>query len=113
MATRMISEREAEIKSFVPQEYWTINAMIGPEGGESIPVKLYGNKNGRLRIDNADDAQKVLDAIEGGSFKVTSVKHAEKQKLPAPPFTTSSLLQEASRKLGFQSQTGLLFKWRG
>ena len=104
VATRMISEREAEIKSFVPQEYWTINAMIGPEGGESIPVKLYGNKNGRLRIDNAEDAQKVLDAIKGGSFKVTSVKHAEKQKLPAPPFTTSSLLQEASRKLGFQSQ---------
>ena len=104
VATRMISEREAEIKSFVPQEYWTIGAVISAEGGDKIPVKFYGSKSGKIRIDNEHDAQAILSALDGERFTVTSVRHAEKQKLPAPPFTTSSLLQEASRKLGFQSQ---------
>ncbi len=103
VATRMITEREEEIRSFVPQEYWTVTVQLG-QGELEFPARLYGNKKGKLRIENSAEAEAVATAIDGGSFKVTGVKHAEKQKLPAPPFTTSSLLQEASRKLGFQSQ---------
>ena len=104
VATRMISEREQEIRDFVPQEYWTVTALLGDENSEVIPARFYGNKSGKLRIENETEASTIVDKISGKSFSVKSVKHAEKQKLPAPPFTTSSLLQEASRKLGFQSQ---------
>ncbi len=104
VATRMISEREQEIRDFVPQEYWTVTAFLGGENSEVIPARFYGNKNGKLRIENEADASSIVDKISSSAFSVKSVKHAEKQKLPAPPFTTSSLLQEASRKLGFQSQ---------
>jgi len=104
VATRMITEREEEIRSFVPQEYWTITALLGTNGSDGIPARFYGNKKGKLRIENNTDASALLDKVSRSTFIVTNVKHAEKQKLPAPPFTTSSLLQEASRKLGFQSQ---------
>ena len=104
IAARIITERELEIRSFVPQEYWTIEAHLLDADGEQVTVKLYGDKDGKLKISNEHEAQTIENAIKSGEFKVVSVKHAQKNKLPAPPFTTSTMQQEASKRLGFQSQ---------
>ena len=104
IAARIITEREHEIKSFVPQEYWTLDSTLLDDDGEQLCAKFFGDKSGKQKIDNADEAQKIEEAVKSGNFKVVSVKHAQKQKLPAPPFTTSTLQQEASKRLGFQTQ---------
>ena len=104
VATRIICEREEEIRAFVPTEYWTIDATLATVEGKDFDVRFYGNKNGRIKLSNEEDAKKVIDAVSVSPFKVSSVKTAKKKRLPAPPFTTSTLLQEASKKLGFQSQ---------
>lgn len=104
IAARIITEREDEIKSFVPQEYWTVDANLLDEDGEKLNAKFFGDKNGKQRIDNENEANTVEAAIKNGEFRVVSVKHVQKQKLPAPPFTTSTLQQEASKRLGFQTQ---------
>jgi len=104
VATRIITEREREIKAFVPQEYWTVDATLTTEGGEKISTRLYGDKRSKIKIANENEASEIASKLNAGKFKVSSVKHAEKQKLPASPFTTSTLQQEASKKLGFQTQ---------
>ena len=104
VATRMIVEREEEIRNFVPVEYWTIDAELKTADGQSFSVRFYGDENGRIRLSCEDDATRVLDAVKSGEFTVKSIKKSKKKKLPAPPFTTSTMQQEASRKLGFQSQ---------
>ena len=104
VATRMIVEREEEIRSFIPVEYWTIDADLKTADGQTFTVRFYGDENGRIRLSCEDDATRVLDAVKSGEFTVKSIKKSKKKKLPAPPFTTSTMQQEASRKLGFQSQ---------
>ncbi len=104
VATRIIVEREEEIRAFVPQEYWTIDALLCPTSGADFTVRFYGDESGRIKLGCEADAQKVLDAVRNSEFKVRSIKKSKKKKLPAPPFTTSTMQQEASRKLGFQSQ---------
>ena len=102
VATRIIVEREKEIRSFIPKEYWTVDASFA-SGDDIVTAHYFGNKNGRVKLECEADAEKVLSKIKGGDFKVVSQKHQEKHKLPAPPFTTSTLQQEASKKLGFPS----------
>ena len=104
VATRMIVEREQEIRDFVPQEYWTIDATLITAEGTPFTVRFYGNEKGRIKLTCEADTLKVVDAVSHGQFKVSSIKKANKKKLPAPPFTTSTMQQEAARKLGFQSQ---------
>ena len=104
VAARIVTEREEEIRAFVPQEYWTIDASLLNQDGEPINVKFYGNKQGKIKLSCESDAKAVEDQINNGSFNVTLVKHAIKYKQPAPPFTTSTLQQEASKQLGYQSQ---------
>ena len=104
VATRIICEREEEIRAFVPVEYWTIDATLATLDNKEFNVRFYGNKKGRIKLNSQEDAKKVLDAVSGSPFSVSSVKTAKKKKLPAPPFTTSTMQQEASKKLGFQSQ---------
>ena len=103
VATRILVERENEISAFVPVEYWTIEAELQNADGKSFSVRFLGDENGKIRLGNESEAKEVLDAINNGKFTVKSVKRADKQKLPAPPFTTSTLQQEASYKLNFQS----------
>ena len=104
VATRMIVEREEEIRSFIPVEYWTIDADLKTADGQTFTVRFYGDENGRIRLSCEDEANRVLEAVREGEFSVKSIKKSKKKKLPAPPFTTSTMQQEASRKLGFQSQ---------
>ena len=104
VATRMIVEREEEIRAFEPVEYWTIEALLCDPEGKEFSVRFVGDKNGKIKLSSEADAMKVLSAIEGRDFTVSSVKRSKKKKLPAPPFTTSTMQQEAAKKLGFQSQ---------
>ncbi len=103
VAMRVITDREEEISSFVPQEYWTLEADL-VTGDAPTLVKFYGNKRGKAKLSCEADTMAVLNKIKDNKFKVVSVKRAEKRKQPAPPFETSSLQQEASIKLGFQAQ---------
>ena len=102
VAARIIVDREDEIRAFVPEEYWTIDAKVGND--TEFTVHFFGTEAGKVRLACEADAMQVVDAVSGKPFHVKSVKHAMRQKPPAPPFTTSTMQQEASRKLGFQSQ---------
>jgi len=104
VATRLIVEREEEIRAFVPTEYWTITAQLLNSQSKGLKAVFYGDKNGKMELGSKEDADKVFDAVTSGNFVVESVKKAIKNRNPAPPFTTSTLQQEASRKLNFRSQ---------
>ncbi len=104
VAARIVCEREEEIRSFVPVEYWNIEAILISDEGKPFSVRFFGDKKGRVEIGSEAEANKILSAIDGKPFNVVSVKRSTRHKLPAPPFTTSTLQQDGYRKLGFQSQ---------
>ena len=105
VATRMVVMREADIESFIPEEYWDVAVKMNAPSlrgrKASFNTRLASIDGVKSDISNADDAQKAVDRIHQAHFAVSSVKMGEKHKAPAAPFTTSSLQQEASRKLGF------------
>ena len=100
VATRMVVDREHEIETFEPEEYWHVSATLR-SGAQRMEARLYALDGKRVQIDNAQQAEAARARIEQGSFTIKSVKRSERRKHPAPPFTTSNLQQEASRKLGF------------
>ena len=100
VATRLVCEREADIKAFVPQEYWSLEAnlaRIAPNLGQ-FKASFYG-KEKKMDLNSEEEVQAVAQAVQTASFSVKSVKRQDKQRNPAPPFITSTLQQEASRKL--------------
>ena len=103
VATRLIVDRENEINRFVPQEYWTIDVTLQTESGEKLDARFFGSRKTKATLASEADAKKVADAVRAGQFTVLSVKRAQKVKQPAAPFTTSTMQQEAAKKLGFQS----------
>lgn len=103
IAVRIIVDREQEIRSFVPAEYWTIDATLVGKDNKTFVVHFYGDGKGKIKLENEADTNKVLDAIRGEKFTVKSIKRSTRKKTPAPPFITSTLQQEASRRLGFRS----------
>lgn len=104
VATRIIVEREEEIRAFDPEEYWTVDAMLLSTDGKPFSVRFYGNAQGKLKLENEQTVNEIVKAIKHAPFEVVGVKNGTRKKMPAPPFTTSTMQQEASKKLGFQSQ---------
>ena len=104
VATRIIVEREEEIRNFTPVEYWTIDTELSPDGKKGFVAHFFGDANGKVRLTCEEDALRVVNAVKDSEFVVKSIKRAKRKKAPVPPFTTSTMQQEAARKLGFQSQ---------
>ena len=104
VATRIIVERENEIREFVPVEYWTVEAELKTSGNNTITARFYGKGAKKIELHSEAETMSVVKEIEGKPFVVKSVKTAVRQNNPTPPFTTSTMQQEASKKLGFQSQ---------
>lgn len=103
VAVRIIVDREEEIRAFKPEEYWSIDAKFIPKGSrKTFTASLYGNVQGKLSIGTKQQADQILADLEGAQYTVQKVKNGTRKKAPAPPFITSTLQQEASRKLGFQ-----------
>ena len=99
VATRMVVDRENEIRAFHPKEYWSLDVTLNRRGKPGSFVAHYYGEEKRRELENEQQTQSVIDDITGKEFTVTNVKKAEKKRTAAPPFTTSTLQQEASRKL--------------
>ena len=101
VATRMVDDREREIESFQPEEYWTLDANLLGGGGKSKPfaARYHGKGGKKAELKSAEEVETVVRETENAVFAVKSVKRTDKQRSPSPPFTTSTLQQEASRKL--------------
>ena len=102
VAVKLIVDREEEIEKFIPEEYWNIFAKLLDENSDkTFTARLYGKDKKKLEIHSEQEVKEILKNIEKGKYIVTEVKKGEKKRTPAPPFTTSTMQQEASRKLGF------------
>ena len=102
VAVKLIVDREEEIEAFIPQEYWNIYArLLEKKSKKDFTAKFYGKDGKKIEIHSKEEVDDILKKIENGKYVVTDVKKAEKKINPAPPFTTSTMQQEASRKLGF------------
>lgn len=106
VVTKLIVDREREINAFCEEEFWTIEAKLTNDKGKSpFIAKLYSGQDGKkINIKNEEETKKILAAIDGREYTVKDVAHSEKTRNPSPPFTTSTLQQEASRKLGFTTR---------
>lgn len=105
VAVRIIVDREEEIRKFKPEEYWTIDAKFIPKGSrKTFSASLYSDANGKIKISKQEQADKIEADLQNAEYVVTKVRNGTRKKSPAPPFITSTLQQEASRKLGFQSR---------
>jgi len=105
VALRIVCDREEEIHAFVPEEYWTLEASILPEGEKQPIIAKLHEKNGKkINISSQKEMDEVLKELEGKSFSITSVKRGERRQKAPIPFTTSTLQQEASKALNFPIQ---------
>ena len=105
VAVRLIVDREEEIRAFVPKEYWSIDAVLtAPHSTKKFPAKLTSADGEKIEIGSEEQAQLILQRLENAQFRVSAIKKRVTKKQPAPPFITSTLQQEASKRLGFQSK---------
>ena len=102
VATKIICDREAEIEAFIPEEYWTLDGDFAV-GDSRIAAHYSGEGDLKAELKTQDEAEAVMGRCQGATFTVNNLKRSERRRLPAPPFTTSNLQQEASRKLGFST----------
>ena len=105
VAVRIIVDREEEIRKFKSEEYWSIDADFMPKGSKKhFLASFYGDLQHKIEIKNEDEANKILKNLENKEYKILKLKKGKRKKNPAPPFITSTLQQDASRKLGFQAK---------
>lgn len=106
VTVRLIVDREREIRSFVPVEYWSVDAKFTTKGKvrKTFPSKLVTIDGEKVELHTEEETNKILARLEGKKFEVTNVKKKVTKKAPAPPFITSTLQQEASKRLSFQSK---------
>lgn len=104
-ATKLVVDREREINAFVPKEYWSLVAELSSkEIKKPFSARYYGVKGKKKELTSEAETKKIIEMIKDADFVVTSAVYSDKSKSPAPPFTTSTLQQEASRKMGFTSK---------
>ena len=103
VATRLVCDREEEIENFKPREYWSIIANLMKDKFK-VPARFHGDKNGKIEIPNGEEAAKIVSALESAEFIVKTVKKSVKKKASLPPFTTSTMQQEASKKFGYPAK---------
>ncbi len=109
VAVRIICDREDEITAFVPEEYWTITALLkNAAGSQEFEAKYYGRNGEKQELHNAQEAAEILKAVKDKDYIVTSIKKGVKKKSAAPPFTTSYLQQSAAGALGFTAKRTML-----
>ena len=102
VALRIIADREEEINSFIPEEYWTLDALLNVKGEKKpLTAKFYGTKDEKMVIHNKEELNQILAGLDGVRYEVTDVKRGERIKKAPLPFTTSTLQQEASKALNF------------
>ena len=102
VAVKLIVDREEEIENFIPEEYWNIYAdLLEPNSKKKFQATFYGKDGKKIEIHTKEEVDEILKNIEKGKYIVADVKKGEKKRTPAPPFTTSTMQQEASRKLSF------------
>ena len=99
VATRMVVDREEEIKAFVSEEYWLLDALLSRADSGSFTARYYGEGEKKKELKSREDVDKIIEDTKSAPFTVRTVKRGEKQRTPAPPFITSTLQQEASRRL--------------
>lgn len=107
VALKIICDRDEEIENFTSEEYWTIELILGT-GREKFVAKYYGDEKGKAELKNETDTQEVVNALESSEFKISEVKKGKRTKKPIPPFTTSTLQQEASKLLGFATSKTMM-----
>ena len=102
VAVKLIVDRENEIEKFIPQEYWNIYANLKDENSKKeFEARFFGKDGKKQEINSKEQVDEILKSIENAKYIVSEIKKGEKKRNPAPPFTTSTMQQEASRKLGF------------
>lgn len=104
VATRLIVDREREIRAFVPEEYWTLSALLSTPQGKDFLARFHGTSQKKTALPNEESCAKILESLKDAVFTVKKVQITSKTKNPLPPFTTSQLQQEAFKRLGFQSK---------
>ena len=101
----LVVDREQEIRAFVSEEYWTLDATLSvTEKGRTFPAHFFGTATDKIKITTGEQAQAILDELKGATYVAKSVKTGTRKVAPAPPFTTSTMQQEANRKLNFSSR---------
>ncbi|WP_342600674.1 type I DNA topoisomerase [Psychrobacillus sp. FSL H8-0483] len=107
VALRLIIDRENEINEFIPEEYWSIEGQFEKDK-KAFDALYYGNEQEKVKLSNEDEVKAVLKVMKGKKFEVTNVVKKERKRNPAPSFTTSSLQQEAARKLNFRARKTMM-----
>ena len=103
VAVRMIVDRENEIRAFNPEEYWSIEGKF-LFSRKAVNAEFYGDETGKLELSTKEQTDEILSRLDGASYYISSLKNGTRKKNPAPPFITSTLQQEASRRLGFRAE---------
>ncbi len=108
VALKLICEREEEIRSFIPEEYWTIDSEIAVGAKEKFAAKYYGTDGKKTELKTGDEAEKIVADVINADFEVKEIKKGKRMKKPLPPFTTSTMQQEASKYLNFTAQKTMM-----